>query len=335
MLWRSRGPGSVGAAWWVFVAPSGDPALPRPARARRRRDRAVRRDSVSAARPRRGGTSRRSARCSPGLRALGGRAAAAASGCPALHPFGQTWSLAIEWYFYLLWPLRRARREVRGVTPGPTGRRQPGRRRAALPRGAAAERLLVLLRSLGTLRRAARRAPPWRCGSRPAALRRRHAAPATLGRGSRLVAIAVDHRVRPGRAQPALPLRRGAGRGARDRGAHLHRLQQRRRPRPPAARATPGWRPSGGAATASTSGTSCRCCCSRRPICGLPRPVLGLITVAPTVALTVAQLPVPGASVPAAPQRRPAAGTCHRGLGSGPVRQAGGVAPGPDAPRAS
>jgi peptidoglycan/LPS O-acetylase OafA/YrhL len=24
---------------------------------------------------------------------------------PALHPFGQTWSLAIEWYFYVLWPL--------------------------------------------------------------------------------------------------------------------------------------------------------------------------------------------------------------------------------------
>jgi peptidoglycan/LPS O-acetylase OafA/YrhL len=24
---------------------------------------------------------------------------------PALQPFGQTWSLAIEWYFYLLWPL--------------------------------------------------------------------------------------------------------------------------------------------------------------------------------------------------------------------------------------
>ncbi|HYF71625.1 MAG TPA: acyltransferase [Nocardioides sp.] len=24
---------------------------------------------------------------------------------PALEPFGQTWSLAVEWYFYLLWPL--------------------------------------------------------------------------------------------------------------------------------------------------------------------------------------------------------------------------------------
>src|SRR3954470_12345990 len=24
---------------------------------------------------------------------------------PGLQPFGQTWSLAVEWYFYLLWPL--------------------------------------------------------------------------------------------------------------------------------------------------------------------------------------------------------------------------------------
>ena len=24
---------------------------------------------------------------------------------PALHPFGQAWSLAVEWYFYLLWPV--------------------------------------------------------------------------------------------------------------------------------------------------------------------------------------------------------------------------------------
>jgi peptidoglycan/LPS O-acetylase OafA/YrhL len=33
---------------------------------------------------------------------------------PALHPFGQTWSLAIEWYFYLLWPLVVLRVSRRG-----------------------------------------------------------------------------------------------------------------------------------------------------------------------------------------------------------------------------
>jgi peptidoglycan/LPS O-acetylase OafA/YrhL len=34
----------------------------------------------------------------------------------ALHPFGQTWSLAIEWYFYLLWPLVVLGARARGLT---------------------------------------------------------------------------------------------------------------------------------------------------------------------------------------------------------------------------
>ena len=34
---------------------------------------------------------------------------------PGLHPFGQTWSLAIEWYFYLLWPLVVLAARSRGV----------------------------------------------------------------------------------------------------------------------------------------------------------------------------------------------------------------------------
>jgi len=37
---------------------------------------------------------------------------------PALHPFGQTWSLAIEWYFYLLWPLVVLAARARGLRPG-------------------------------------------------------------------------------------------------------------------------------------------------------------------------------------------------------------------------
>jgi peptidoglycan/LPS O-acetylase OafA/YrhL len=42
---------------------------------------------------------------------------------PGLQPFGQTWSLAVEWYFYLLWPAlvllaRRRRWSVAGFTRG-------------------------------------------------------------------------------------------------------------------------------------------------------------------------------------------------------------------------
>jgi len=36
---------------------------------------------------------------------------------PSLHPFAQTWSLAIEWYFYLLWPLAVLGCRMRGWGP--------------------------------------------------------------------------------------------------------------------------------------------------------------------------------------------------------------------------
>lgn len=48
---------------------------------------------------------------------------------PGLQPFGQTWSLAIEWYFYLLWPLAVLFARARGWS---------GRRLAATSLGAAA-----------------------------------------------------------------------------------------------------------------------------------------------------------------------------------------------------
>ena len=115
MLWRSRGPGSVGAAWWVFV--------------RRRVIRlypallglVVGAIVLYAVVP--------SAPLDPaevarrGIFSLSQFSALWAAGqhgsfwLPALHPFGQTWSLAIEWYFYLLWPLVVLAARSRGVRP--------------------------------------------------------------------------------------------------------------------------------------------------------------------------------------------------------------------------
>jgi peptidoglycan/LPS O-acetylase OafA/YrhL len=37
---------------------------------------------------------------------------------PGLQPFGQTWSLAVEWYFYALWPVAVLGARARGWSPG-------------------------------------------------------------------------------------------------------------------------------------------------------------------------------------------------------------------------
>ena len=114
MLWRSKAIGSVGSAWWAFV--------------KRRVVRlypallglvlvavvlyAVTPDApLSPAEVARRGV----------LVLTQGSAiwAADQSGSfwlPALHPFGQTWSLAIEWYFYLLWPLAVLAAKARGLS---------------------------------------------------------------------------------------------------------------------------------------------------------------------------------------------------------------------------
>jgi peptidoglycan/LPS O-acetylase OafA/YrhL len=55
---------------------------------------------------------------------------------PGLHPFGQTWSLAIEWYFYLLWPVLVLGARMRGWS---------ARRLAATSLGAAATLYLASL----------------------------------------------------------------------------------------------------------------------------------------------------------------------------------------------
>jgi peptidoglycan/LPS O-acetylase OafA/YrhL len=116
MLWRSGGTGSLGAGWWRFV-----------------RRRVIRLypallglvlgsivlyavvpsaplDPVEVA--------RRGVFSLSQLSALWAAGQSGSFWLPALHPFGQTWSLAIEWYFYLLWPLVVLAARARGLRPG-------------------------------------------------------------------------------------------------------------------------------------------------------------------------------------------------------------------------
>jgi peptidoglycan/LPS O-acetylase OafA/YrhL len=116
MLWRSRGPARVGAAWWGFV--------------RRRVIRlypallglvvgAILLYAVTPSAPL--GPLEVARRGLYSLTQGSAVWAADQSGSfwlPALHPFGQTWSLAIEWYFYLLWPLVVLAARARGVSAG-------------------------------------------------------------------------------------------------------------------------------------------------------------------------------------------------------------------------
>ena len=116
MLWRSRGPGTLGAAWWLFV--------------KRRVIRlypallglvlvAVVLYALTPSAPL--GPLEVARRGVFALTQATAVWAADQSGSfwlPALHPFGQTWSLAIEWYFYLLWPLVVLAARARGYTAG-------------------------------------------------------------------------------------------------------------------------------------------------------------------------------------------------------------------------
>ena len=117
MLWRSRGPARLGSAWWIFVKRrvirlypallglvvvaivlyAVTPSAPlSPLEVARRGVLTLTQSSAIWA-----------ADQSGSFRWL-----------PALHPFGQTWSLAIEWYFYLLWPLVVLGARARGYAAG-------------------------------------------------------------------------------------------------------------------------------------------------------------------------------------------------------------------------
>ena len=215
----------------VREAPRGA-ALPGAARARHRRVRALRRHPVGTPGSVRG-RSAWSLLAHPGICGLGSRPERQLL-APGAAPVRAD---VVTGHRVVLLPALapcRAGRQGSGVHPRTGGRGQPAGGGTALPRRAPVERLLVLLRTVGALRRAARRGlaravvPGRGCAPRPV-----HSdARSRLGRRGR---HRRHHRVRPGRAQPALPLRRGAGHRAGHRGAHLHRLQPDPRPGAPAA----------------------------------------------------------------------------------------------------
>ena len=138
---------------------------------------------------------------------------------PGLQPFGQTWSLAVEWYFYLLWPVVVLAARRRGWSRPPAGRGVAAGRRGGVRRSRCRSRA----RSGSTSAR-----PPAARSCWSVARSRCTRSPDAAGRGARR---SGDHRpggararrgrgvraARPGRLEPGLPLRRRPGRRRRRR----------------------------------------------------------------------------------------------------------------------
>ena len=220
--------------------------------------------AVGPARPRRGGASRDllAARSSPhsgrpGSTAASGFRRCTRSGRRGRWPSSGTSTCSGRWSCSPPGP---------GRPPGAPGRRQPGRRRTALPRGPAARATSGSTSAPPRASRSCSWAPHSRCGSRPAAHRPARATrPPRSRRGlpwwpsppSRLFAPAAHSPLYRYVEVPVVVLATVVliYTGYSNAGGPVHRLLE-----PPVARPR-----SGGAATASTSGTSCRCCCSRRP----------------------------------------------------------------------
>ena len=330
MLWRLPAR-RLGRRRVVGVRPPpGGAALPRAARPRRRRDRAVRRRSRER-RSARGEVARRgAARARARPRRSGPPRSTAASGCRRCSPSGRPGRWRSSGTSTCSGRSSSSPPEAAAWRPGALAVGSLVAAAVALRSSPAAGRLLVLLRPLGAVRRAARgrraravapgrrRADAARCGAAAPAR------PPSRWRSSASITV-----LGPARAQPALPLGRRAARGAGDRGPHPRRLRQ-----PPAARSTG---------------------CSSHPwlaAVGRRSYSLYLWHLVPLLLLEQAdlasaqagarpprgggdgradrrQLPVPGAAVPAATQRRAAAGSCH-GTRLGPVRRQA-LSPGPDA----